>query len=541
MSESDINFKALKKIDPYIKNINLSCSNVALYNFNTHKAEWEKTEVEGTLFLFEREAEPRYGFTIMNRLNPENHIEPVTGQLDFQIQPPFLLYKNRESEIRGLWFYSGEECQKIGNRIQELVKEVEREQEAKKARKAEGAGGGLTALFQKADKALKDEESMKQEKSQKQINHATQNSHADTGKNLLRLLSQPENNNHLNKAPQVQQQQQPLSASTKEETTESVNAFFAMASSNQQLRVTPQPVMNGGLPGAGGVNLPEGGSGLVSLPGGGMAVSTVGGGIIGVPPGMQHHQPVFGMPGVIQALPISQGLAMGAVPIGGFTPLVVTPGTNQNMVFSGPNMPGLINSKPTGAMTVESLEAEQRKSLSPRSQDSENLGDLSSKLKEQLGVKMTTTVQKSVTQLPNIQNCDNNNKNGGPVLMSPLVFSQATGGVATSYTQSADHHRVMAGGQSADLHRVMAGQSAELTEAIHLQQQQQQQQFIELNQQINGTRHVVATKEMQGPREVTPLTQRQMVEAMEFLLKNDEGFVEKLHTAYVQSLQQRLK
>ena len=77
--------------------------------------------------------------------------------------------------------------------------------------------------------------------------------------------------------------------------------------------------------------------------------------------------------------------------------------------------------------------------------------------------------------------------------MSPLVFSQATGGVATSYTQSADHHRVMAEGQSADLHRVMAGQSAEFTETIHLQQQQQQQ-FIEMNQQINGTRHVVATK-----------------------------------------------
>ena len=44
-------------------------------------------------------------------------------------------------------------------------------------------------------------------------------------------------------------------------------------------------------------------------------------------------------------------------------------------------------------MTVESLEAEHRKSMSPRSQDSENLGDLSSKLKEQLGVKMTTSVQ----------------------------------------------------------------------------------------------------------------------------------------------------
>ena len=63
--------------------------------------------------------------------------------------------------------------------------------------------------------------------------------------------------------------------------------------------------------------------------------------------------------------------------------------------------------------------------------------------------------------------------------MSPLVFSQATGGGATSYTQSADHHRVV------------AGQSAELTESFHLQQQQQ---FIEMNSHMNGTRHVVPTK-----------------------------------------------
>lgn len=517
MSESEINFKALKKIDPYIKNINLSCSNVALYNFNTHKAEWEKTEVEGTLFLFEREAEPKYGFTIMNRLNPENHIEPVTGHLDFQIQPPFLLYKNSESEIRGLWFYSGDECQKIGNRIQELVKEVEREQEARKARKAEGGGGGLSALFQKADKALKQEEAQKQEKAQKQNINTQNNVTADTGKNLLRLLSQPENNNHMSKPPPPQQQ-------PKEQTTSSVNAFFAMASNSQQLRVTPQPVLNGGLQG-GGVNLPVGvvnlQGGGVSLPGGGVGVSNIEGGMMG-PGGLGLHQSMFGMTGVIQALPISQGLAMGAVPVGGFTPLVVPPGANPAMMSSAHHIHGIINNNPSGAMTVEKLEEEQRKSLSPRNQDihishhnqkrpqgKENLGDLSCKLKEQLGVKLATS---------SVQNSESTSSTGdrnGPVLMSPLVFSQTAN--STSVTQPADQNN-------------LAGKTM----------YEQQRQTMEVKS-LNGMRQFPATNEVKSKREVTPLNQRQMVEAMEYLLKHDDSFVEKLHTAYVQSLQQRLK
>ena len=36
------------------------------------KGDWEKTEVEGTLFVYQREADPQYGFTIMNRLSRRN-------------------------------------------------------------------------------------------------------------------------------------------------------------------------------------------------------------------------------------------------------------------------------------------------------------------------------------------------------------------------------------------------------------------------------------------------------------------------------------
>uniref|UniRef100_A0A3Q3FNW8 5'-(N(7)-methylguanosine 5'-triphospho)-[mRNA] hydrolase n=1 Tax=Labrus bergylta TaxID=56723 RepID=A0A3Q3FNW8_9LABR len=90
----DISLAALQRQDPYINNIVDVASQVALYTYNNRGNEWEKTEVEGTLFIYTRLASPRHGFTIMNRLSMENLTEPITKDLDFQLQHPFLLYRN---------------------------------------------------------------------------------------------------------------------------------------------------------------------------------------------------------------------------------------------------------------------------------------------------------------------------------------------------------------------------------------------------------------------------------------------------------------
>uniref|UniRef100_A0A3B4X4Y9 5'-(N(7)-methylguanosine 5'-triphospho)-[mRNA] hydrolase n=1 Tax=Seriola lalandi dorsalis TaxID=1841481 RepID=A0A3B4X4Y9_SERLL len=90
----DISLAALQRQDPYINNIVDVASQVALYTYNNRTNEWEKTEVEGTLFIYTRLASPRHGFTIMNRLSMENLTEPITKDLDFQLQDPFLLYRN---------------------------------------------------------------------------------------------------------------------------------------------------------------------------------------------------------------------------------------------------------------------------------------------------------------------------------------------------------------------------------------------------------------------------------------------------------------
>uniref|UniRef100_A0A8C9SPS1 5'-(N(7)-methylguanosine 5'-triphospho)-[mRNA] hydrolase n=1 Tax=Scleropages formosus TaxID=113540 RepID=A0A8C9SPS1_SCLFO len=121
----DISLAALQRQDPYINNIVDVASQVALYTFSNKANEWEKTDVEGTLFVYTRLASPRHGFTIMNRLSMDNQTEPITKELDFQLQDPFLLYRNARLSIYGIWFYDKEDCQ----RIAELMKNLTRQEQ----------------------------------------------------------------------------------------------------------------------------------------------------------------------------------------------------------------------------------------------------------------------------------------------------------------------------------------------------------------------------------------------------------------------------
>ncbi|XP_047431009.1 mRNA-decapping enzyme 1B [Mugil cephalus] len=119
----DISLAALQRQDPYINNIVDVASQVALYTYNNRANEWEKTEVEGTLFIYTRLASPRHGFTIMNRLSMENLTEPITKDLDFQLQDPFLLYRNARLVIHGIWFYDKEDCKRIAQRMKILTQQ----------------------------------------------------------------------------------------------------------------------------------------------------------------------------------------------------------------------------------------------------------------------------------------------------------------------------------------------------------------------------------------------------------------------------------
>ena len=75
---------------------NFASFQVALYKYVG--TEWEKTNIEGTLFVYTRKCEPCYGFLILNRLSATNLIQPITKDIELQDKTPFLLYKTEVSD-----------------------------------------------------------------------------------------------------------------------------------------------------------------------------------------------------------------------------------------------------------------------------------------------------------------------------------------------------------------------------------------------------------------------------------------------------------
>lgn len=70
--------------------------------------------------IISRSASPSHGFIILNRLGLTNQIEPITKDLEFQLQDPFLLYRNKTA-IYGIWFYDKDECARIGQMMNSFV------------------------------------------------------------------------------------------------------------------------------------------------------------------------------------------------------------------------------------------------------------------------------------------------------------------------------------------------------------------------------------------------------------------------------------
>ena len=52
---------------------------------------------------------PRFQFVVLNRLNTENVRENLLGEFEFELSPPYLLYRS-STEVNGIWFFQQEEC-----------------------------------------------------------------------------------------------------------------------------------------------------------------------------------------------------------------------------------------------------------------------------------------------------------------------------------------------------------------------------------------------------------------------------------------------
>uniref|UniRef100_A0A0N8ET80 5'-(N(7)-methylguanosine 5'-triphospho)-[mRNA] hydrolase n=1 Tax=Heterocephalus glaber TaxID=10181 RepID=A0A0N8ET80_HETGA len=141
----EMSLAALKQHDPYITSIADLTGQVALYTFCPKANQWEKTDIEGTLFVYRRSASPYHGFTIVNRLNMHNLVEPVNKDLEFQLHEPFLLYRNASLSIYSIWFYDKNDCHRIAKLMADVVEEeTRRSQQAARDKQSPNQANGCS-------------------------------------------------------------------------------------------------------------------------------------------------------------------------------------------------------------------------------------------------------------------------------------------------------------------------------------------------------------------------------------------------------------
>lgn len=510
-AELRMNLAAIKRVDPYAKDIVDSSAHVAFYTFNSDENEWEKTDVEGAFFVYSRTAEPLNSLFVNNRLNTNSLVEPITSRIELQSQPPFLLYRNERKRIRGIWFYNPAECDRIRELVARLVLECEQRTAATSndnsmtsrptagssaAANNAASNNGVPAnynIFTMLSKAQEDfNNSITSSGSNNKSSGSNNNNNVSTSVNSTPV----QNNRHQQQqAPasvphlSMMQPPPPLSTSVDGTTSQSVMNFFAAAKPAnakevpyfQRLLSNPVPVeqiekqQRSSSPPLSSAQLAQ------NSP-------------------KQTENGNFNNNGFMRIhSPHTSGQAFGggsnqpAVPELGTSPLATFLNSNTNLVRAGG---GLIN--PTNATDVSELESRHKK---PGKQ-----------LHQLLKKELSPPQQQSPLQQQAAQQQQQQQQTptpGKPALMPPTMFISSNNSPASIPQQS----------QAAN-------------KPIDTAQPQQLPLSTSAINNNNSSSGGGSTAKLE------PLTQSQMLQALIFMIESDPDFMRKLHEAYLKSFTQ---
>lgn len=48
-------------------------------------------------------------------IQTDNLVENLLGDFEYEVQVPYLLYRNAAQEVNGIWFYNARECEEVAN------------------------------------------------------------------------------------------------------------------------------------------------------------------------------------------------------------------------------------------------------------------------------------------------------------------------------------------------------------------------------------------------------------------------------------------
>jgi mRNA-decapping enzyme 1B len=126
-ARKEANLRLLQRsVDRSISNILGSATHVVLYEFSQDSQCWEKSDVEGSMFLAVRPT--GYLLAILNRNSRDNY--PIELSADFQLQhsDPYLIFRQPQQDgktvIRGIWFPNAAERISLNDMMQVVLEEL---------------------------------------------------------------------------------------------------------------------------------------------------------------------------------------------------------------------------------------------------------------------------------------------------------------------------------------------------------------------------------------------------------------------------------
>ncbi|CAF0876288.1 unnamed protein product [Rotaria sp. Silwood1] len=129
-----INLQALQNRDPYISKIVDQAQRVCVYKFIAEKREWERKDLEGTLFVYERICKPYHGFVILSTVSRETFVQIIKPSMEFKHTPTyeaFLQYKVDVGDIYGIWFISKNDCPRVTECLKSLTQKAKESEQLK--------------------------------------------------------------------------------------------------------------------------------------------------------------------------------------------------------------------------------------------------------------------------------------------------------------------------------------------------------------------------------------------------------------------------
>ena len=121
-SNDQLNLTVLKRHEPSISTIVSIAPYAVLYTFSTESSQWEKSGIEGTLFLCGLYPSPtapnRFAVLILNRRGLENFFMELDNSESVEITEEYVIVQSEdaagqeEPEVYGLWIYQEEEGEK---------------------------------------------------------------------------------------------------------------------------------------------------------------------------------------------------------------------------------------------------------------------------------------------------------------------------------------------------------------------------------------------------------------------------------------------